>query len=206
MDHSPPTEAKRARKSGRHVDAELVVVRLTQDAMDDLRTLMRKGDPQVVKWVLKKCLMLERDPKAGEELLGGLIGYRKLVVGNRDWRVVWRVTHDEIGRTIVDVAEVWAVGARSDSEIYNEMSQRIAALKGKPATVSLAEALESLGRVSRGLSATDEPSADQSQDEVPPWLTGVLTNVLGMPHNQVNTLTLQQAHEIWESYKSQPRQ
>ena len=43
-------------------------------AFADLQRLARKGDPQVVRWALKKCLLLERNPAAGEEPRGGLDG------------------------------------------------------------------------------------------------------------------------------------
>lgn len=169
--------------------------------MADLETMQRKGDPQVVRWALKKCLLLERDPEAGDELRGGLIGFRKLVVGDRDWRVVWRVTSDEVGRTVVDVAEVWAVGARSDAEIYTEMQQRVATLKGEPKTIALADALQALGRVSAGLDATAEPVA---AEELPAWLRHVLTKVVRMPADEVTKLSPEQAHDIWTAYTSAP--
>ena len=50
-------------------------VRLTEPAIDDLRRLQR-ADPQVVRWALKKMLLLERNPNAGAPLLGALVGYR----------------------------------------------------------------------------------------------------------------------------------
>lgn len=162
--------------------------------------MARKGDPQVVRAALKKCLMLERDPEAGDPLVGGLIGYRKLVVGDRDWRVIWRVTHDDTGAVIVDVAEIWAVGARSDAEVYDEMAQRVKALGRDPRTVPLAEALDALGKLAHGLEAQPEPD-----DEVPQWLVGVLTNVVGMPATEVRHLSVAEAHSIWDSYKSRPR-
>jgi mRNA interferase RelE/StbE len=65
------------------------VVRLTEPAFEDLQTLLRL-DPQIVRWALKKMLLLERDPEAGQALHGVLIGWRKLVVGDRDRRVDWR--------------------------------------------------------------------------------------------------------------------
>lgn len=164
--------------------------------------MQRKGDPQVVRWALKKCLLLERDPEAGEELRGGLIGFRKIVVGDRDWRVVWRVTSDEVGRTIIDVAEVWAVGARSDAEVYAEMKQRVATLKGEPKTIALADALEALGRVTGGLEATGEPV---DTDQLPSWLTQVLTQVVRMPADEVDQLSLEQAHDVWAAYQAAPR-
>jgi mRNA interferase RelE/StbE len=82
-------------------------VRLTEPAIDDLHALARK-DPQIVRWCLKKMLLLERDPMAGEPLLGGLIGFRRLVVSDRHWRIVWRVVEDDASGTLVDIAEVWA--------------------------------------------------------------------------------------------------
>jgi hypothetical protein len=83
-----------------------------------------QGRPQVVHWALKKMIQIERDPNAGDPLLGGLIGYRKTTVGDRDWRVVWRVVQDDAGDFRVEVAEVWAVGYRKDSEVYAEIEQR----------------------------------------------------------------------------------
>lgn len=66
----PPPEAQAGRTE----------VWLTDPARADLDRL--DGAPLV--WALKKLLMLERDPLAGEPLLGALVGYRKLVVGNPD--------------------------------------------------------------------------------------------------------------------------
>ncbi len=94
---------------------------LTDPAVVDLHRL--DGAPLV--WALKKTLLLETNPQAGEPLLDSLIGYRKLVVGNRDWRIVWRVLNDERGAWTVEVVEVWAVGARSDNTAYAEMTERV---------------------------------------------------------------------------------
>ena len=117
--------APRQRRGGRHPLATSVVVRLIEPAVEDLQVLLKR-DPQIVRWALKKMLLLERDPEAGEALRGGLIGWRKLTVSDRDWRVIWRVTHDQSGRVVVEyVAEVWAVGARSDAEVYAEMADRV---------------------------------------------------------------------------------
>ncbi|WP_143758378.1 type II toxin-antitoxin system RelE family toxin [Corynebacterium efficiens] len=63
-------------------------VRLTDDAVADLRRLKRK-DPQIVREVFKKMLLLERATDAGEPLLGALVGFRKLVVGDCDYRIAW---------------------------------------------------------------------------------------------------------------------
>jgi mRNA interferase RelE/StbE len=190
--------AKRTPTSGS--DADRIVVRLTEAAMSDLESMARKGDPQVVRWALKKCLHLERNPRAGEELRGPLIGYRKLVVGDRGWRVVWRVGRDESQHLVVDVAEVWAVGARSDDEVYTEMTERVAAMAGRPSTVALAEAIERLGKLAVGLVAASEPPAEAAA--TPGWLVHVLTRVVQMPPQEVNRLTPQQAQQVWEAWTS----
>lgn len=153
-----------SRRSGRRPDAQGVVVRLTSAALEDLENFRRKGDPQVIRWALKKCLLLERNPEAGEALSGPLAGYRKIVVGDRDWRLVWRVTHDDTGAMVVDVAEVWAFGAREDSAVYEEMRQRVATLGDSPHTIPLAEALAELGSEiweSYVSSPTEPPPADR---------------------------------------------
>lgn len=192
----PPAPAKHGTRSGRHPRAGHVQVRFTDPAFDDLRTMARKADPQVVRAALKKCLLLERDPEAGEPLSGGLVGYRKLVVGNRDWRLIWCVTHDDSGGVIVDVAEVWDFRARSDAAVDDEMTQRVQSLGRDPRTVPLAEAIDALGKLAYGLHAQQEPA-----EGLPAWLVGVLTNVVGMPETEVGYLTAEQAHGIWESYK-----
>ena len=120
-------------------------VRLTSPAVADLHALLRK-DPQIVRWALKKMLLLERDPHAGEPLLGHLVGWRKLTVGDRNWRVIWRVSTDKTGAVTVTISEVWAVGARSDAAVYAEMTERIADLGPNPTTQALSSVIDMLGR------------------------------------------------------------
>jgi mRNA interferase RelE/StbE len=189
------------------------VVRLTDAAVADLERMVRKGDPQVVRWALKKCLLLERNPEAGEELRGALIGYRKLTVGDRAWRIVWRVTHDDAGHPVVDVAEVWALGARSDSEVYAEMRDRVATLTS-PSTLPLKEAIERLGKVAAGLTPTSaEPGEDGEADQgaepaqlaVPEWLVQALVKVVGMPRADVDRLSQPEAQRLWSDFTSTPR-
>lgn len=193
------------RKSGRHPAAEHTVVRLTEAAVGDLQRMVAKGDPQVVKWALKKCLLLERDPEAGEQLRGGLIGYRKLVVGDRDWRIVWRVTHDDDGRPVVDVAEVWALGARSDSEVYTEMRDRISTLSGSPLTLPLAEVIQRLGKVAAELTPHNAEPQKGTGTVLPDWLAQSLVKVVGMPPAEVHQLPEAEAQDIWNHYISTPR-
>jgi len=187
-----------ARRSGRHPDADRVVVRLIEPALEDLRALLRL-DPQIVRWAVKKMLLLERDPEAGAELHGTLIGWRKLTISNRDWRIIWRVTSDESGAVIVDVAEVWAVGARADREVYEEMRSRVAALPPAPKTVALSEVVERLGKVVSGLSATPEPPA---VEPVPDWLVKRLTHQVGLPPDTIAEMSLQEAVDAWTDWTS----
>ena len=53
-------------------------VRFITPAVDDLLELEIQ-DPQLVREVLKKCLLLERSALAGEPMLGVLIGLRNCV-------------------------------------------------------------------------------------------------------------------------------
>jgi mRNA interferase RelE/StbE len=193
-----------AQRSGRHPDAARVVVRLIEPAFADLRALLRL-DPQIVRWAVKKMLLLERNPQAGAELHGTLIGWRKLTVSNRDWRIVWRVTSDESGTVIVDVAEVWAVGARADGEVYEEMRSRVATLPSEPKTMALAEVIERLGKVSKvtvGLSAAPEPSMAQP---LPQWLVKRLTHQAGLAPDAVARMNLQEAVDAWTDWTSHQR-
>jgi mRNA interferase RelE/StbE len=190
-----------ARRSGRHPDAARVVVRLIEPAFDDLRALLRL-DPQIVRWAIKRMLLLERNPQAGAELHGTLIGWRKLTVSNRDWRIVWRVYSDESGTVIVDVAEVWAVGARADSEVYDEMRSRVATLPPAPRTVALSEVIERLGKVAAGLSASPEPPATAP---LPDWLVKRLTHQVGLAPGTVARMSLQEAVDAWTDWTSQRR-
>ena len=170
-------------------------VRLTDPAVADLERLVGV-DPQIVRWALKKMLLLERNPDAGRPLLGDLIGWRKLVVGDRDWRIVWRVTTDDVGNTVIEIAEVWAVGARADAEVYAEMNDRIAVLGTNPTTQALSEVIERLGRAAGKVTAANEPV----HDPVPPWLLDRLVHQVHMTPEAVAELTGAQAMQAWETF------
>jgi mRNA interferase RelE/StbE len=185
------------RAGGRHPNAVRTVVRLTRDALNDLDRLMRKGDPQVVRWALKKMIHLEQNPEAGEALLGGLMGWRKITVGDRDWRLVWRVTHDDTGTVIVDVAEVWAFGARSDAEVYKEMEGRIATAPQTLHTKALADVLATLGRLTNDLGATPESAAPEPP---PKWLRESLLYVVRLPADEVDAMNREAAEKVWLDY------
>lgn len=190
---------KAIRKTGRHPDAQYTVVRLTDPAVEDLVRLNR-ADPQVLRWALKKMLLLESDPEAGEPLLGDLIGWRKLTVSDRDWRIVWRSTYDAGGAVVVDVAEVWAAGARSDAEVYAEMSARVASLPDSPSTTALADAIKRFAVA--GLAAREEPGAKKA---LPVWLRSGLEKKVGLSADAVAELSLEEAVETWNAWIARPR-
>ena len=185
-------QKKRAKPASQGVE-----VWLTDPAVADLQRL--DGAPLV--WALKKMLLLEKDPQAGEPLLGSLIGYRKLVVGNRDWRIVWRVTSNERGAVTIEVAEVWAVGARSEGEVYAEMTQRVASLGDSPVRRSLTATLDELGKRAKGLQAT--PVATPSRPE--PWLVDRLVHTAGLDRAAVLAMTSEQAVDAWTEHITRSR-
>ena len=172
----------------KHPEVPGCLVRLTGDAVEDLETLF-KADPQIVRWALKKIIQIERDPNAGAPLLGGLIGYRKIAVGDRDWRVVWRVVQADAGDFRVEVAEVWAVGYRKDNEVYEEIRQRVANAGSSPKTKALTEVLELFAKQASDLTATPEP---EKPEPVPRWLTDALLYVVHLPASQVQEMTLEE--------------
>ncbi len=182
----------------KHPDVPGCVVRLTDDAVEDLKGLF-KADPQIVRWALKKMIQLERDPEAGEALLGGLIGYRKIAVGDRDWRIVWRIEQDESGEYLIEIAEVWAVGYRKDSEVYAEISQRIADADDSPRTKALSDVLELFAKQARDLTATKEP---ETPEPIPKWLTEALVYVVRLPASRVEQMSLEEAEKTWGDHIS----
>jgi len=182
----------------KHPDVPGCVVRLTDDAVEDLQGLF-KADPQIVRWALKKMIQLERDPNAGDPLLGGLIGYRKITVGDRAWRVVWRVEQDEAGDYLIEVAEVWAVGYRKDSEVYAEIRQRVANAGSSPETKALSEVLALFAKQAPDLTATPEPD---KPEPVPKWLTDALLYVVRLPASRVEEMSLEEAEKAWADHIS----
>jgi mRNA interferase RelE/StbE len=146
-------------------------------------------------------LLLEENPNAGAPLLGGLIGWRKLAVGDRDWRIVWRPTTDAAARPVIEVAEIWAVGARSDQEVYREMRERVASMADDPHTVGLAEVIERFGKLRAGIT----PDAPPGAAALPDWLIDQLTHTAGLDRLAVEDMTLREAFDAWTEWTSRPR-
>lgn len=109
-------------------------VALIAEAVEDLTGYARSGN---LLLFLKKLVRLEQvGEEAGLPLRRGLTGYRKIVVGDRGWRIVFRMSDD--GRT----AFVVVVGDRDDAACYEIASRRVERHQGSlPADFSLAEAM-----------------------------------------------------------------
>lgn len=111
-------------------------VKLTEDARDDLADL--DGSARVL--VLKALVKLRDNPAQrgsplGSRSTGNLTGFRKLVVGNRDYRIVYQVTPDG------DVTVVWVIAKRADNEVYD---MAVARLKLLPAPDAIGDMLSLL--------------------------------------------------------------
>lgn len=118
----------------------MVRVELTEDAKEDLRDL----DGSVRTLVFKALQKLRVDPgQRGEPLgrrtTGNLTSFRKLVVGNRDYRIVYRIESD--GAVVV----VWVIGRRADDEVY-ELAMARLKMHGSPMAQEFATALEEIWR------------------------------------------------------------
>ncbi len=188
---------KKRKPSGTAAGTETEVW-LTDPAIEDLRRL--DGAPLV--WALKKMLLLQVNPLAGEPLLGSLIGYRKLVVGNRDWRIVWRTFADARGAVTIEIAEVWAVGARSDNAVYTEMTDRVASLGDTPLRRSLAAIIDDLGNRAKGVTA-QPPKTPVGRPEQ--WLIDRLIHTAGLAPGSVLTMTSEQAVDAWTDHITDDR-
>lgn len=171
---------------------------LTDAAVEDLDRLHGAA----LVWALKKMLLLETSSDAGEPLMGNLIGYRKLVVSDRDWRIVWRPTTNDRGGVVIEVSEVWAVGARSDSDVYAEMTARLAAAPASPALHSLASVVEALGRRAGKVVAQPPYEAPPVPE---PWLVERLVHTVGLDRPDVLEMTSEQAVDAWTEYMLRSR-
>jgi len=171
----------------------------TDDALDDLRRLGR----DVARRALLKLGLLLADPFAGYPLRDELTGYRKLVVGDNTWRIVYRVDDSKA----IIICEIWAIGPRADGEVYREVAARIARFRdSSPHLVPLADIVERLGHHARGLTALLESLGRRAAlipelpEVVPTWLAERLERTVGMRLEEVAALGLQEAIAIWEAF------
>lgn len=112
-----------------------VRVELIDDAVADLAKLAESGK---LRSCFKKLVEIEaKGSRAGEPLGRDLVGWRKLTVGDRDWRIVFRV--DKAGT----VATACVIGDRDDGVCYEEARKRADHLEDGDAA-SLAESMMEL--------------------------------------------------------------
>jgi mRNA interferase RelE/StbE len=166
-----------------------VKVVFTLAAIDDLRHI----GPSAVPKVLKKILLLEQDAHAGFPLGGALPGFRKLVVGRNTWRIVYRVNGD-----CVEVCEVWAVGLRSDAEVYTEAASRVAS----QATADFATLADVVERLS---TLTGARQLEEARTPVPDWLADRLVHNAGIPAAEVAAMDAVQGLDVWTEFCSRPK-
>jgi mRNA interferase RelE/StbE len=113
-------------------------VRLTDEARDDLQDLDRSVQIQVLKGLKKlKTNPEQRGAPLGRRSTSNLTTFRKLVVGDRDYRIIYRVEVD--GSVVV----VWVIGRRPDGEAYELALTRLR-LHENAAVRELAASLEEL--------------------------------------------------------------
>jgi mRNA-degrading endonuclease RelE of RelBE toxin-antitoxin system len=154
-------------------------------AIDDLGSI----GPSNIPKILAKLELLETNPEAGAPLGGALSGFRKLVVGNNTWRIVYRVQNSEIV-----VCEVWSVGGRSDAAVYDEATSRVANTND-PRFATLSDVIERLGRTVKTRSeqvAAPEP--------MPEWLRDRLVETARIPRAEVAAMSGPEGLEAWTAY------
>lgn len=124
-----------------------VRVELIGEAVEDLVGYAQTGN---LPLFLKKLVRLEEVGKdAGQPLGQGLTGWRKIVVGDRNWRIIFNTDARET------VATVWVIGDRDDAECYRVAQGRVAELgKAQPQAESLAAVMLRLSEMQRGAKRT----------------------------------------------------
>lgn len=114
-----------------------VRVELIDEAVVDLADHAESGN---LRQFFKKLLEIEASgAQAGEPLGRNLVGWRKITVGNRNWRIVFRVDKDET------VATVCVIGDREDAACYEEAQRRAQQIKDADATSLAASMMDLLG-------------------------------------------------------------
>jgi len=112
-----------------------VRVEVIPEVIDDLEEIKKTG--RIREFLAKLVRLEDEGPDVGEPLghrgETNLTGWRKIVVGDRNWRIVFRMTSP-------DTALVGVVGDRADADCYLDLARRLG--PGRPSqTLSLAAAL-----------------------------------------------------------------
>ena len=109
-------------------------VRLTADACADLDRYRASG--QFKRFLAKLVRLEEEGVGVGVPLGRGLTTFRKIKVGDRDWRIIFQANADETEAT------VWVIADRSDEQCYKLAAERLEAMgTQRPEARSLAAIL-----------------------------------------------------------------
>lgn len=122
-------------------------------------------------------LLLEVDPHVGQPLLGTLIGYRKLTVGNRDLRLIWRVATADRGTT----SSTSPRSGRSASSLHGVITE--------------------LGRRTTNVRA--RPPLEPTRVE--PWLAHRLVHTTGIDPQVLALITSEEAVDAWIPHRYRGR-
>lgn len=134
---SSNASATRARSSASTRPTRLGIrVELLAEVLDDLEAARRSGR---LKDFLAKLVRLEDDgPLVGQPLghrgPSHLTGWFKIVVGDRNWRIVFRMRDEK-------TAVVGVIGDRDDDACYRELARRVGPDNRLGQTLTLAAAL-----------------------------------------------------------------
>jgi mRNA interferase RelE/StbE len=110
---------------------------LIDEVVVDLADQAESGN---LKQFFEKLLETEaKGSRAGEPLGRDLVGWRKITVGNRNWRIVFQVDKEET------VATVCVIGDREDAACYEETQRRAQKVKDADATSLAASMMDLLG-------------------------------------------------------------
>ena len=117
---------------------------LTDEAKGDLATLDQSTRVLVFKGLKKLADEPgKRGAPLGSRRTGGRTGLRKLVEGNRDWRIVYRVEKDG------SVCVVWVIGKRADDEVYDQAMARLGQYRSATGVVDIERLLRGAFRKPR---------------------------------------------------------
>jgi mRNA interferase RelE/StbE len=114
---------------------------LTDEALEDLRDLDGSARKLVIKALGKlRDAPEQRGTALGSRRTGNLTGFRKLVVGDRQYRIVYRIDGDG------SICVVWVVGSRVDEECYRIAVARLQKHADPRFVAEMGETLEALWR------------------------------------------------------------
>jgi mRNA interferase RelE/StbE len=125
-------------------------VELIDEAVEDL---VRYQRTDIFPRLLAKLVRLEEVGKeAGVPLGRSLVGWRKIVVGDRGWRIIFTMNTQET------VATIWVIGDREDAECYEQAERRVQALAAsQPQAASLAAVMFRLSQTRRATKRHKQP-------------------------------------------------